>query len=189
MTRVRWWGTGVVALVLLLLCGGLPLVNRALGSGARPLAPGTVLSAGTQRGGVRPVTFVVPSARWLLSTADTSLTSNVQVFSGDVTVNLSVVVPLGPLDARRLWDGLGRIVAAGGHTRLGAAPSPVMTAHGLTGLAGRITGADRAGMAAVFATATLGATVTAAGPPDAYRSVAAEVEAMARTVRIRSPWP
>src|SRR5690606_31120085 len=48
VTRVRWWGTGVVALMLLVLCGGLSLVDGALGSGGRRLAPGTVLSAGTE---------------------------------------------------------------------------------------------------------------------------------------------
>ncbi|TDC94980.1 hypothetical protein [Actinomadura sp. 7K507] len=189
MTRVRWWGTGVVALVLLVLCAGLPLLNTALGSGGRPLAPGTVLSAGTEREGVRPVTFAVPSAGWVLSEADTSLSSGVELFSGDVVFNLNVVVPLGPLDAGRLWDGLGRIVSVGGQARVGAEPAPTTTAHGLTGLAGRITGRDRAGTAAVFATDTLGATVTAAGPPRAYRSAAAQIEAMVRTVRIRSPWP
>ncbi|TDC67177.1 hypothetical protein E1200_15450 [Actinomadura sp. GC306] len=189
MTRVSWWGTGVVALVLLILCGGLVLVNAALGSGGRPLAPGTVLSAGTLRDGVRPVTFVVPSAGWLLSTPDTSLTSNVKLRSGDVTVNLNVVVPLGRLDAGRLWNGLGRIVEAGGRARLGAAPAPLMTPEGLIGLTGRLTGHDRTGSASVFATATLGATMTAAGPPHAYVRLAPEIEAMMRTVRIRSPWP
>ncbi|MEU8799841.1 hypothetical protein [Spirillospora sp. NPDC048819] len=189
MTRVRWWGTGVVALVLLILCGGLPLLNGALGIGGAPLAPGTVLSAGTERDGARPVTLVVPSAGWMLSKGDTSLTSSVELFSGDVVVNLNVVVPLGPMDARRLWDGLGRIVAVGGQTRLGVRPAPIMTAHGLTGLTGRLMGRDRAGMAAVFATDTLGATVTAAGPPRAFRKVAAEAEAMAQSVRIRAPWP
>lgn len=189
MTRVRWWGPGVVALVLLVLCGGLPLVNTALGSGGRPLEPGTVLSAGTPKGGVRPVTFVIPAAGWMLSTAETSLTGNVKVFSGDVAVNLNVVVPLGPLDARRLWNGLGRIVEAGGQHRLGAAPAPIPTPDGLSGLSGTISGRDRAGTAAVFATATLGATLTAAGPPRAYAEAAADVEAMVRTVRIRSPWP
>ncbi|WP_165966261.1 hypothetical protein [Actinomadura sp. 7K534] len=189
MTRVRWWGTGVVALVLLILCGGLALVNAALGSGGRPMGPGTVLSAGTPRDGMRPVTFVVPTGDWLLSPADTTLTSNIKLLSGDVTVNLNVVVPLGRLDARRLWDGLGRIVEAGGQTRLGAGPAPLMTADGLTGLTGSITGRDRTGTAAVFATATLGATMTAAGPPHAYVRLAPEIEAMMRTVRIRSPWP
>ena len=187
MARVRWWGTGAVALVLLVLCAGLPLVDAALDDTGRPLAAGTVLSAGTERGGVRPVTFAVPSAGWVLSEAETSLTSSVELFSGDVVVNVNVVVPLGPLDARRLWDGLGRIVAVGGHTRLGAQPAPTTTAHGLTGLAGRITGRDRAGTAAVFAADTLGATVRAAGPPDAYRSASAQVEALVRSVRIRSP--
>lgn len=189
MTRVSWWGTGVVALVLLILCGGLSLVNSALGGGGRPLAPGTVLSAGAERDGVRPVTFAVPSAGWTLSTADTSLSSNVRLFNGDVTVNLSVVVPLGRLDARTMWEGLGRLVGAGGRTRLGEAPAAVRTAHGLGGLAGPITGPERAGVAAVFATSWLGAALTAAGPPGAYARVAPEVEAMVRTVMIRSSRP
>lgn len=188
MARVRWWGTGLVALVLLILCAGLTLLNKALGSGGRPLAPGTVVSVGTERDGVRPVTFTVPSAGWTLSEADSLLASNAELYSGEVVFNVNVVVPLASLDARELWDGLGRIVGVGGHTRLGARPVPIMTAHGLTGLTGRLTGRDVAGMATVFATDRLGATVTAAGPPRAYREVAAEVEAMVRTVEIGAGW-
>lgn len=188
MARVRWWGTGLVALVLLILCAGLPLLNRALGSGGRPLPPGTVLSVGTEHDGVRPVTVTVAHAGWALDEAATSLTSSAELTSDDVVVNLNVVVPLAPLDARELWEGLGRIVAVGGHTRLGARPDPIMTAHGLTGLTGTITGRDRAGMATVFATETLGATVTAAGPPPAFHRLAAQVEAMVRTVTIAAPW-
>ncbi|WP_165978289.1 hypothetical protein [Actinomadura darangshiensis] len=188
MARVRWWGTGVVALVLLVLGAGLPLLDEALGDRGRPLAPGTVLSAGTERDGVRPVTFTVPSAGWVLNRAETSLTNNIELTSDDVVFNLSVVIPLGPLDAGRLWDGLGRIVAAGGHSRLRTQPAPITTAHGLTGLTGRLAGPERAGTAAVFARDTLGATVTASGPPRAFRDVAGQVEAMTRTVRIAAPW-
>ncbi|HEY8478440.1 MAG TPA: hypothetical protein VIL71_01305 [Spirillospora sp.] len=187
MTRVRWWGTGVVALVLLVLCGGLSLVDGALGSGGRRLAPGTVLSAGTERDGGRPVSFAVPSSGWVLNTADTSLSSNIRLRNGDVGVSVSVVVPLGPLDARKLWRGLARIVEADGRTRLAENPTVIMTAHGLRGLTGPITGRERAGTAAVFATAGLGATVTAAGPPHAYGRVAPEIQALARTVQIRPP--
>ncbi|WP_169809200.1 hypothetical protein [Actinomadura chibensis] len=187
MTQVRWWGTGMVALALLVLCSALPLLDRALGSGGQRLAPGTVVSIGTERDGVRPVTVTVLRAGWVLSAADTSLTSNVKLLSDDVVFNLSVVVPLSSLNARKLWDGLGRIVAAGGRARLATGPAPVVTAHGMTGLTGRIVGRDRAGVAAVFATETLGATVTAAGPPPAFRAAAAEVEAMARTVTVAAP--
>jgi hypothetical protein len=188
VARVGWWGTGAVALVLLILGAGLPLLDRALGSRGEPLAPGTVLSVGAERDGVRPVTFSVPSAGWVLDRADTSLTSNAVLSSDDVVVNLSVIVPLGALDARRLWNGLGRIVAAGGHSRLGTGPVPVTTVNGLTGLTGRLAGRERAGTATVFAGDALGAAMTASGPPDAYRRVAAEVEAMVRTVRIAAPW-
>jgi hypothetical protein len=176
-----------VALVLLVLAAGLPLLDKALGSGAKPLAPGTVLSVGTERDGVRPVTFSVPSAGWVLDRADSTLTSNVELANSGVGLYVRVVVPLAPLDARELWDGLGRIVAAGGHSRLRAEPAQITTADGLTGLTGRLAGRERAGVAAVFATATLGATVTASGPPGAYRRLAADVAAIARTVRISAP--
>ncbi|WP_433468786.1 hypothetical protein [Spirillospora sp. CA-128828] len=187
MARVRWWGTGLVALVLLVLGAGLPLLDKALGGRGTPLAPGTVVSVGTERDGVRPVTFVVPSPGWVLDRADTSLASNAELLSGGVVFSLSVVVPLGSVDARKLWNGLGRIVAAGGHARVRAQPVPITTAHGLTGLTGGLAGRRRAGMATVFAKDTLGATVTASGPPHAYREVAAEVEAMVRTIRIAAP--
>ncbi|MFI0371767.1 hypothetical protein ACH35V_28205 [Actinomadura sp. 1N219] len=188
MTRVRWWGTGLVALTLLVLCAGLPLLNKALGSGGKPLAPGTVLSVGTVRDGARPITLTVPHAGWALDQAETSLTGNAELTSEDVVVNLNVVVPLAPFDARDLWDGLGRILAVGGRAQLGPRPVPIVTAHGLTGLTGTITGRERTGTAAVFATDTLGATVTAAGPPLAFRSVAPEVHAMVRTLTIAAPW-
>ncbi len=42
-------------------------------------------------------------------------------------------------------------------------------------------------MATVFAKDTLGATVTASGPPGAYRRLAADVDAIVRTVRISAP--
>lgn len=188
MARVRWWGTGAVALVMLVLGAGLPLLDRALGSRGKRLAAGTVVAVGSARDGARPVTFSVPSDRWVLNRAGSSLTGNAELSSGDVVFNLSVVVPLGTLDARRLWHGLGRIVAAGGHSRLRAEPVPITTPHGLTGLTGRLAGRERTGIATVFAKDTLGATVTAAGPPAAYRAVAAEVEAMVRTIRIAAPW-
>ncbi|MFI0481554.1 hypothetical protein [Actinomadura sp. 9N215] len=188
MTRVRWWGTGLVALALLVPCAGLPLLDKALGSGAEPLAPGTILSVGTERDDVRPITLTVPHAGWALDEAATSLTGYAKLTSEDVVVNLSVAVPLAPFDARALWDGLGRIVAIGGRARLGTRPVPIVTARGLTGLTGTLAGRDRTGTAAVFATDTLGATVTAAGPPLAFRSVAAQVEAMVRTVTIAAPW-
>lgn len=184
MARVRWWGTGLVALVLLVLGAGLPLLDTALGSGLKALAAGTVLSVGTQRDGVRPVAFAVPSPGWALDRAESSLTSNVELAKSGVGFSVSVVVPLAPLDAHKLWDGLGRIVAAGGRSHLRAQPGPITTAHGLTGLTGRLAGHERAGTATVFATDTLGATVTAAGPPGAYRSLAAEIEAMVRTITI-----
>ncbi|MER7547538.1 hypothetical protein ABTW95_31465 [Spirillospora sp. NPDC127506] len=184
MARVRWWGTGLVALVLLVLAAGLPLLDRALGSGARPLAAGTVLSVGAERDGVRPVAFTVPSAGWALDEAQSSLTSNIELSNSGVGLYVRVVVPLAPLDARELWDGLGRIVAAGGRSRLRAQPVPITTAHGLTGLTGRLAGRERVGMATVFAAGTLGATVTASGPPGAYRRLAADVDAIVRSVRI-----
>ncbi|TMR04753.1 hypothetical protein ETD83_08200 [Actinomadura soli] len=188
MTRVKWWGTGLVALTLLVLWAGLPLLDKALGNGGRPLAPGTVVSVGTERDGVRPITLTIPHGGWALDEAETSLTGNAELTSEDVVVNLNVAVPLAPFDARELWDGLGRIVALGGRTRLGARPVPIVTAHGMTGLTGTITGRDRAGTAAVFATDTLGATVTAAGPPLAFRSLAPQVQAMVRTLTIAAPW-
>ncbi|MFI0406869.1 hypothetical protein [Actinomadura sp. 3N508] len=188
MTRVRWWGTGLVALTLLSLSAGLPLLNTVLGSGGRPLAPGTVVSVGTDRGGVRPITLTVSHAGWALDAGATSLTGYAELISEDVVVNLSVAVPLAPFDARELWDGLGRIVALGGRAQLGTRPVPIRTKHGMTGLTGAITGRDRAGTAAVFATDTLGATVTAAGPPLAFRNVAPEVHAMVRTLTIAAPW-
>lgn len=187
MARVSWWGTGLVALVLLVLAGGLPLLDKALGSGAEPLAAGTVLSVGVERDGARPVTFSVPSTGWVLDRADSSLANNVELSNSGVGLYVRVVVPLAPLDARKLWNGLGRIVAAGGRSRLHAEPAPITTAHGLTGLTGRLTGRERAGTATVFARDTLGATVTASGPPDAYRRLAAEVDAIVRTLRISAP--
>ena len=187
MARVRWWGTGLVALVLLVLGAGLPLLDTALGSAGKPLAAGTVLSVGARRDGVRPVTFTVPSAGWVLDPARSSLTSNVELANSGVGLSVSVVVPLAPLDARRLWTGLGRIVAAGGRSRLHAQPVPITTAHGLTGLTGRLAGRERVGMATVFARDTLGATVTASGPPGAYQRLSSEVEAMVLTITISAP--
>ncbi|MFB4307552.1 hypothetical protein [Actinomadura sp. GTD37] len=187
MARVRWWGTGLVALVLFVLGAGLPLIDTALGSGAKPLMAGTVLSVGTRRDGVRPVAFAVPSRGWSLDRARTSLASNIELSNAEVGFSVSIVVPLAPVDARDLWDGLGRIVAVGGRSRLHAQPVPITTAHGLTGLTGRLAGRERAGVATVFATRTLGATVTASGPPGAYRRLAAEVEAMVRTITISAP--
>ncbi len=93
MARVRWWGTGLVALALLVLAAGLPLLDKALGSGAKPLAPGTVLSVGAKRDGVRPVTFTVPSAGWVLDQADSSLTSNVELANSGVGLYVRVVGP------------------------------------------------------------------------------------------------
>ncbi|MBT2209994.1 MULTISPECIES: hypothetical protein [Actinomadura] len=184
MGRVRWWGTGLVALVLLVLGAGLPLLDAALGDGKRPIRPGTVLSVGTARDGVRPVSFAVPAAGWALDEERSALGSGAELTSDEVVFNVSVVVPLAPLDARALWDGLGRIVSVRGTTRLGAGPSAITTPHGLRGLTGRLAGAGRAGTATVFARATRGATVTAWGPPEAYLRAAAQVEAMVRTIRI-----
>ncbi|WP_067805408.1 hypothetical protein [Actinomadura formosensis] len=178
-----------MALVLLILTAGLPLLDKALGSGATPLAPGAVLSLGTERAGARPVTFSVPSGGWMLETAETSLANNVELSKSGVYFSVSVVVPLAPVNPRDLWDGLGRIVAAGGRSRLRAQPVPITTAHGLTGLTGHLAGRERSGMATVFAGATLGAAATASGRPDAYRRLAGEVEAMVRTLTISAPAP
>jgi hypothetical protein len=176
-----------VALALLLLCAGLPLLDLALGSGRRPLAPGTVVSVGAESGGVRPVAVTVKHGGWVLDEANSSLSGNAQLHSADVVFNLSVVIPIVPFDARELWDGLARIVAIGGRSRLGTRPEPIRTADGLTGLTGTMTGKGRTGTAAVYATDTLGATVTAAGPPRSFRSVASQVAAMVRTVTISAP--
>ncbi|WP_067462413.1 hypothetical protein [Actinomadura macra] len=184
MGRVRWWGTGLVALVLLVLGGGLPLLDAALGSGGRPVRAGTVLSVGTERHGTRPVSFTVPAAGWRLSEERSFLSSNAFLTRDEVMFNISVVVPLAPLDARTLWDGLERIVSVGRETRLRAAPSTITTAHGLRGLTGHLNGDGRVGTATVFATDTLGATVTASGPPAAYGQAAAQVDAIVRTIRI-----
>ncbi|WP_158581457.1 hypothetical protein [Actinomadura spongiicola] len=187
MARVKWWGTGLVALTLSVLCAGLPLLNEVLGDGARPLAPGTVVSIGAERDGARPVTITVRHDGWFLDEEDSLLSGYAQLTRADVVFNLSVVVPLAPFDARDMWQGLGRLVAMGGHMRLGARPEPIETTGGLTGLTGTIIGPDRVGTATVYATDTLGATVTAAGPPPSFRSVAAQVQAMARTVTIAAP--
>jgi hypothetical protein len=188
VVRVTWWGTGAVALVLLVLGAGLPLFDRALGTRGQPLAPGTVVSVGTERDGVRPVTFSVTSPGWVLNRGATSLASSAELLSGDVVFDLSVVVPLGSADARALWGGLGRIVAAGGRTRLGTGPVPFTTAQGLTGLTGRLAGRERVGTATVFAKGTLGAAVTATGPPQTFGDAAPQVEAMVRSIRITAPW-
>ncbi|MES9544259.1 MULTISPECIES: hypothetical protein [unclassified Actinomadura] len=188
MVRVTWWGTGAAAFVLLVLGAGLPLLDRVLGLRGQPLAPGTVVSVGTERGGVRPVTFSVTSSGWALNRGDTSLSNGAELFSGDVVFDLNVVVPLGSADARALWGGLGRIVAAGGHARLGTGPVPVTTAQGVTGLTGRLAGRERVGTATVLAKGTLGASVTATGPPHAFRKAVPQVEAMVRTIRIAAPW-
>jgi hypothetical protein len=182
VARVRWWGTGLVALVLLVLGAGLPLVDRALGSGGTALAAGTVLAVGTERAGVRPVTFTVP-AGWVLNEAESSLTNNAELSNHEVVFNLNVVVPLGSMDNRRLWDGLGRIVSMGG-ARLRTGPAAIATGHGLAGLTGTFTGHGKVGTASVFAKDTLGATVTASGPPDAYRRLAGQVRAMVLSVGI-----
>ncbi|QXJ25535.1 hypothetical protein AGRA3207_007043 [Actinomadura graeca] len=184
VTRVRWWGTGLVACVLLVLGAGLPLLDAALGAGGRPVRPGTVLSVGTERDGTRPVSFAVPSAGWTLSEERSFLGGNAFLTRDEVAFNISVVVPLAPLDAPALWDGLAKLVTVGRDRRLGTAPATITTVHGLRGLTGHLTGDGRAGTAAVFATRRLGATVTASGPPGAYRRVAAQVDAMMRTVRI-----
>lgn len=184
MTRVKWWGTGIVALVLLVVGGGVPALDRAMGGGFLPLAPGTALAVGAARDGVRPVTFRVPAAGWALSVARSSLASNVELVRGEVVFDLSVVVPLTSADARSLWRGLERIVSMHGQARLPAEPSEIRTVPGVTGLTGRFAGPDRVGTACVLTTRSLGAAVTASGPPAAYRSAAAEVEAMMRTIRI-----
>ncbi|TDD72163.1 hypothetical protein [Actinomadura rubrisoli] len=181
---MRWWGTGLVALVLLVLGAGLTLLDQALGDGERPLRAGTVLSVGTERGGVRPVAFSVPSAGWALSEEGSSLGNNAKLVRDGVVFNLSVIVPLAPLNARALWDGLGRIVSVHGRVRLRTAPAAITTAQGLRGLTGSLAGRGRIGTASVVADDALGATVTAAGPPGAYRRVAAQVQAMVRTIRI-----
>lgn len=182
--RVGWWGTGVVAAVLAVLGGGLPLLDTALGRGGRPLAAGAIVAVGTARDGVRPVRVAVPSGRWVLSAERSSLSSNAALLSGDVVVNVGAVLPLGPVDARDLWHGLGRIVWAGGAARLHARPVSVTTADGLTGVLGRLSAPGRVGLAAAFTTGTVGATVTAAGPPGAFRELAGEVEAMVRSLTI-----
>ncbi|GAA4238023.1 hypothetical protein GCM10022254_52250 [Actinomadura meridiana] len=176
-----------MALALLVLCAGMPLLDLALGSGRRQLAPGTIVSVGTESDGVRPVAVTVTHNGWVLNKGNSSLSGYAQLHSADVVFNLSVVIPLVPFDARELWDGLARIVAIGGRTRLGTRPRPITTAHGLSGLIGTLTGRGRTGTAAVYATDTLGATVTAAGPPVAFQNVAAQVEAMVRTVTISGP--
>ncbi|WP_160573845.1 hypothetical protein [Actinomadura physcomitrii] len=183
MARVRWWGTGLVVLVLLVLGLVLPLVDKALGSGGTALAAGTIIAVGTERAGVRPVTFTVPAAGWVLDEARSSLTSNAKVSRDEVMVNLNVVVPLGPLDNRGLWDGFGRIVAMGG-ARLRGGPSAVTTRHGMAGLTGGLAGNGKVGSATVFTRDDLGAAVTASGPPDAYRTLAGQVRAMVLSVEI-----
>ncbi|WP_026405949.1 hypothetical protein [Actinomadura rifamycini] len=184
MGRVDRWGTGVAAAVLAVLGGGLPLLDSALGRGGRPLAAGAVVAVGTERDGVRPVRVAVPSARWVLSAERSSLAARAALLSGDVVVNVRAVLPLGAADARALWRGLGRIVAAGGAARLQADPVPFTTAGGLTGLTGRLSGPGRVGLAGVFTTGAVGATVTAAGPPEAFRRLAGEIEAMVRSLTI-----
>jgi hypothetical protein len=172
-----------VVLVLLILGAGLPLVDKALGSGGGALAAGTVLAVGSEHAGVRPVTFTVPSAGWVRDDAESSLTSNARLSRHDVVFNLNVVVPLGSLDNEKLWHGMSRIVAMGGG-RLRGAPRGVATAHGLDGLTGALTGNGRVGTASVFAKDDLGATVTATGLPDAYRSLADQVRAMVLSIEI-----
>lgn len=184
MARVRWWGTGLVALVLLVVGRGLPLLDGALGGGGIPLRAGTVLSVGTARDGVRPVTFTVPATGWALNGGRSFLNTNARLTRDAVVFNLSVVVPLAPLDPRALWDGLARIVALNGGSRLRAEPGPITTAQGLTGLTGDLAGRGRVGTACVLTGDTLGATVTASGSPAAYRVAAVQVEAMVRTIRI-----
>ncbi|WP_192809111.1 hypothetical protein [Actinomadura montaniterrae] len=184
MARVRWWGTGLVVLVLLILGLLLPLVDKALGSGETALAAGTVIAVGTERaGGVRPVTFTVPAAGWVLNEARSSLTNNAEVSRDEVMVNLNVVIPLGSLDNRKLWDGFGRIVSMGGARLLGG-PSAVTTRHGTAGLTGGLAGHGKVGSATVFTRDDLGATITASGPPDAYRTLADQVRAMVLSVEI-----
>ena len=183
MARVRWWGTGLVVLVLLILGLVLPLVDKALGSGGTALAAGTVIAVGSERAGVRPVTFTVPAAGWALDGARSSLTNNAAVSRGEVMVNLNVVVPLGSFDNRKLWDGLGRIIAMGG-ARLRGGPSAVTTRHGMAGLTGALAGHGKVGSATVFTRDDLGTTVTASGPPDAYRRLADQVGAIVRSVEI-----
>ncbi|WP_165495485.1 hypothetical protein [Actinomadura roseirufa] len=173
-----------MALTLLVLGAGLPLLDHALGGGLMVLPAGARLSVGTERDGVRPVSFSVPSAGWRLRKGRSSLGTNAALTRDDVALNLNVVVPLGTLDAGALWDGLQRIVAAGGTARLGSGPAPITTSEGLTGLTGALSGRGRIGTASVFARDTLGATVTASGRPAAYRRLAAQIEAIVRTIRI-----
>jgi hypothetical protein len=171
-----------VVLVLLILGLLLPLVDKALGGGGTALAAGTVIAVGTERAGVRPVTFTVP-AGWALDEARSSLTNNAEVTRGKVRVDLNLVVPFGSLDNRRLWDGFGRIIAMGG-ARLRSGPSAVTTRRGMAGLTGALAGHGKIGSATVFTRGDLGAAVTASGPPDAYGRLAGEVRAMVLSVEI-----
>ncbi|MFD0688580.1 hypothetical protein [Actinomadura fibrosa] len=181
---MRWWGTGLVGLVLLALGGGLPLLDRVLRDGGMPLPPGTVVGVGTERGGVRPVTFAVMAPGWVLRADRSSLNSGAELVWDEVVFDISVIVPLAPLNAPALWQGLGRIVAVDSAARLRAKPVPITTLQGLTGLTGALTGRGRVGMASVFADDALGATVTASGAPARFREAASQIEAMVRTIRI-----
>ncbi|OLT28091.1 hypothetical protein BJF79_41940 [Actinomadura sp. CNU-125] len=120
----------------------------------------------------------------VLSAERSALATNAALLSGDVVVNVVAVLPLGTADARDLWHGLGRIVAAGGGARLHADPAAFTTADGLSGLTGRLTAPGRTGLAGVFTTGPIGATVTAAGPPGAFRALAGEIEAIVRSLTI-----
>ncbi|MBO2457823.1 hypothetical protein [Actinomadura violacea] len=171
-----------MVLVLLILGLMLPLVDKALGSSGTAIAAGTVIAVGTERaGGVRPVTFTVPAAGWVLDEARSSLTNNAELSRDEVVFNLNVVIPLGSLDDRRLWNGFGRIVSMGGGELRGG-PEPITTAHGMDGLTGPLAGHGKIGSGTVFARDDLGAEITASGPPEAYRRLAGQVRAMVLSV-------
>ncbi|WP_240487209.1 hypothetical protein [Actinomadura flavalba] len=138
LVRARTRGLIAILAAAVLLVGGWPLLNAALGDETEPLRNGARLTLGDA------ARFTVGPG-WTLRTAESDPDSSYLLERGTVRLRLSLVTPPRDATPAQLWEGLGRVAEASGeHVELGE-PVP----FGRRGLRGPVAEGRAVGTATV----------------------------------------
>jgi hypothetical protein len=175
MTRgIPWRSVAAVLAVMAFLTWGWQLIGRSLSDDA-PIARGTRITVGPET--AESATTVVAGDGWSVIKSDTDPDLRYELADGDLTMALTFVELIDPVDVTRLWSG-ARQLASISDSEVGD-PRPITTTAGVAGQTGTLRDGDRFGTLTYFVAPSMkyAVRITVLGPEDVPAGDRAEAAA------------